>query len=118
MDYDTPVLSNDGMIADCHKQAKKVHEARFAKDDILYATELKLLCLMRTRFLTDYDRTSATYEKCRNVLMTLGRHPAGATVLIELLWSEHCSHRNRIHAALLENQADLRSLQNHQNPTT
>jgi hypothetical protein len=118
MDYDTPMHSNDGIITDCHKQAKKVHEARFAKDDILYATELKLLCRMRTQFLTYYDRTCATYEKCRNVLMSLGHHPGGTTVLFELMWSEHCSHRNLIHTALLENQADLRSLENHQNPTT
>jgi hypothetical protein len=117
MEYDTPVRSNDGMSADCHKQAKKVHEARLAKDDILYATELNSLCLMQTWFLTYYDRTSATYEKCRNILMTLGHRPGGATVLIELMWSEHCSHRNLTHTALVENQADLRSFQN-QNTTT
>jgi hypothetical protein len=117
MDYDTPVRSNDGVFADCYKQAKKVHEARLAKDDILYATELKLLCLMREGFLAYYDRTSATYEKCRNVFMTLGHHPGGATVLIELMWSEHCSHRNLMHTALVENEANLRSFQN-QNPTT
>jgi hypothetical protein len=117
MEYDTPVHSNSGMFADCHKQAKKAYEARLAKDYILCETELKLLCLMRAWFLTYYDRSSATYEKCRNVLTTLGHHPGGATVLLELMWSEHCSHRNLMHTALVENQADLRSLQN-QIPTT
>jgi hypothetical protein len=116
MEYDTHVRSNDGMFADCHKQAKKVHEARLAKDDIQYTIELKFLCRMQTRFLMYYDRTSATYEKCRNILMTLGHHPGGATVLIELMWSEHCSHRNLMHTALVENQADLRPFHN-QNST-
>lgn len=78
MDYDKAVRSNDGMLADCHKQAKKVHDARLAKDYFLYATELKIFCQMRSCFLVYYDCTSATYEKCRNVLMYLGYHPGGS----------------------------------------
>jgi hypothetical protein len=64
----TRLCIRTGMFADCHATSeKKAYEAA-SRRNILCETELKLLCLMRAWFLTYYDRSSATYEKCRNVL--------------------------------------------------
>jgi hypothetical protein len=112
MEYDTPVRSNDWMLADCHKQAKRVHEALLARDYFRYATELTLLCRIRTWFLVYYDRTIATYEKCGNILKTLGYYRGGTSHSIKFMLSEHCSRRKLMHKALVENQADLRPFQN------
>jgi hypothetical protein len=110
MDYHTPVRSNDEIAEDCRNQVQKVHEARLASDSSLYVTELTTLCRMRTRFLVYYDRTIATYDKCRNVLMILGY--GGAIIRIEATHSEHCAHRSLMHTTLVVNQADLHHFRN------
>jgi hypothetical protein len=65
-EYDTPVHSNrDVCRLPRYRQSLRSPPR---EGHILCETELKLLCLMRAWFLTYYDRSSATYEKCRNVL--------------------------------------------------